>query len=284
MWFDTWAAIATAVATAAALFRVFGLPLKTLIKPVGCFFTISLTVPAVVAGGWVPPFSYGRMLVAELAVIIAWYVFVMRARWFQRQALLVTDPAQRDKVLARVEERLRNLVGTPKEMSADVRAGALVFLAGGVPQRAAELLRTADVSDLMGEELSLHFAHLAMAELASGDADRALEALDSIVTPPQDDDTATRLAATRALALAVTGSSGEALSILDGGASAHPSAPLTRAHAFAAKGDLGAARSELERVLGGNGGRAMLAAVVRHRGPASPVAQSLLDGPGTPYR
>jgi hypothetical protein len=283
MWLDTWAAIAIALVSAVALFLWLRMPMRVLFTPVGLFFVGSIVIVSVIAGGWTPPFSYTRAFIATLVVVFLWYARVFRGTFMQRQLLLVRDERRRDRVFARVEERLQNLIGTPAEMSAEIRGGAFVFLAGGAPQRAAELLRGADVSLLTREELALHFSHLAIAELQSGDALRALAALDSIASPPQDVELAAGLSDTRALALAVVGRSAEALAIVDSSAS-DAAAPMTRAHAFAADGDLGAARATLERVLVGDKGREALAAVVRHRGPASPVAQSMLDGPGTPYR
>ncbi|NUO52869.1 MAG: tetratricopeptide repeat protein [Polyangiaceae bacterium] len=282
-WFDTWAGVAVTVLTAFVLFRSVGLPLSFAFKPVGALFVVTLTVLPVLAGVWVQPFSYGRLLVAELVVIVAWYALVMRARWMQRQASLIADPAKRAAVLERVEKRIPALLSKPaKKVARDLRTAGLICLVCGKPERAVELLRTADVSDLDEEGLAGHIGNLAIAQLQLGDAPAALAALEGSAALSPGRGTAVRLAEVKALVLAVCGRQEEALALLPARGN-KITASLTRAHALAAGGDSEAARTELERFLAEHG-RESLEAVVRHRGPASPVAQSMLDAPGTPYR
>jgi len=163
---------------------------------------------------------------------------------------------------------------------------ALVLMAtgpltqAGMWGEARDRLRGLDDDALTEPQAVLRNQALATCELQFDDVDAAQSAIDRIRRPTEDA-IEMWLVAMEALLMAVRGQSEGALAHLgaeevDGNPSLRASHRLVHAHVLAARGDEEAALDEL-RLLRREAGAAGLERVRLPRGPASPLAERLLD-------
>ena len=163
---------------------------------------------------------------------------------------------------------------------------ALVLMAtgpltqAGMWDEARERLRSLDDDVLTEAQAVLRNQALATCELQFNDVDAAQHAIDRIQRPTEGS-IEVWLVAMEALLMAVRGQSDEALAHLgaqdvDDNASLRASHRLVHAHIRAARGDEKAALEEL-RSLQREAGSAGLERVRLPRGPASPLAERLLN-------
>jgi len=163
---------------------------------------------------------------------------------------------------------------------------ALVLMAtgpltqAGMWGEARDRLRGLDDDALTEPQAVLRNQALATCELQFDDVDAAQSAIDRIRRPTEDA-IEMWLVAMEALLMAVRGQSEGALAHLgaeevDGNPSLRASHRLVHAHVLAARGDEEAALNEL-RLLRREAGAAGLERVRLPRGPASPLAERLLD-------
>jgi hypothetical protein len=147
-------------------------------------------------------------------------------------------------------------------------------------EEARSWLRGLD-EEILGEPQSvLRNQALAMCELQFDDIDAAQRAIDRIARPT-DESIEVWLVATEALLLALRGDPERALARLgtqetSDNPSLRASHRLVRSHILASRGDEDAAVEEL-KVLHQEAGRAGLVRAIRPRGPASPLAEQLLQ-------
>jgi hypothetical protein len=185
-----------------------------------------------------------------------------------------TATAALDRLLARVRRR------------DEQRYIALVLMAtgpltqGGMWGEARERLRSLDDDVLTEPQAVLRNQALATCELQFGDVDGAQRAIDRIPRPTEDS-IEVWLVAIEALLMAVRGQSAKALAHLgtqdvDDNPSLRASHRLVHAHILAERGDEEAAVEEL-KALKREAGAAGLQRVRMPRGPASPLAERLLD-------
>lgn len=150
----------------------------------------------------------------------------------------------------------------------------------GMWDEARRLLRSLDESELSEPESVLRNQALATCELQFDDAEAAQVAIDRIRRPTEPS-IEVWLVAMEGLLMAVRGESERALAHLGAeDTSENPalraSHRLVHAHIYAARGDEEAALRELQ-VLREEAGRTGLERVLRPSGPATPLAQRLLD-------
>lgn len=155
----------------------------------------------------------------------------------------------------------------------------------GLWEEARSRLQGLDPATLSDAQSVLRNQALATCELQFDELDAAQAAIDAIRRPTEPS-IEVWLVAMEALLMAVRGESEAALSHLGAqDASDNPSLRashrLVHAHIFAARGDREAAVEELKR-LREEAGRAGIARVLKPRGPASEIAEQLLqeDDPG----
>ncbi len=179
-------------------------------------------------------------------------------------------------------ERLLDRVGRKDEQ----RHIALVLMATGPLTQAAmwgearEQLRSLNDDVLSEPQAVLRNQALATCELQFDDAEAAQRAIDRIHRPTESS-IEVWLVAMEALLMAVRGQSEKALAHLGGqdpedNPSLRASHRLVHAHILAERGDMEAALNEL-RSLQREAGRAGLERVMLPRGPASPLAERLLN-------
>ncbi|KPK14817.1 MAG: hypothetical protein AMJ62_11645 [Myxococcales bacterium SG8_38] len=163
---------------------------------------------------------------------------------------------------------------------------ALVLMAtgpltqAGMWNEARSRLRGLDDEVLTGPQSVLRNQALATCELQFDDIDAAQRAIDRI-SRPTESSIEVWLVALEALLMALRGDSERALGHLgtqdtEDNPSLRASHRLVRAHILASRSDEEAAVAELE-MLRREAGRAGLERVVRPRGPASPLAEQLLQ-------
>jgi len=163
---------------------------------------------------------------------------------------------------------------------------ALVLMAtgpltqAGMWTKARERLRSLDAQTLSEPQAVLRNQALATCELHFDDVDAAQRAIDEIERPTEGA-IEVWLVAMEALLMAVGGQSERALAHLGGqdvddDPSLRASHRLVHAHILAQRGDTEAALEEL-KCLRREAGRAGLERVIRPRGPASPLAEQLLN-------
>lgn len=180
---------------------------------------------------------------------------------------------------------LRRLLGRTRR-SDPQRHIALVLMAtgpltqAGLWGEARDGLRDLDDALLTEPQSVLRNQALATCELQFDDTDAAQRAIDQIARPTEPS-IEVWLVAMEALLMAVRGETERALAHLgaqdtDDNPSLKASHRLVHAHIYAARGDEEAAVEELT-VLGREAGPAGLQRVVRPRGPASALAERLLD-------
>ncbi|MFW2389339.1 MAG: hypothetical protein ACN4G0_13450 [Polyangiales bacterium] len=150
----------------------------------------------------------------------------------------------------------------------------------GMWSEARERLRSLDEVSLTEAQAVLRNQALATCELQFDDPEAAQEVIDRIARPTEGS-VEVWLVAMEALLMAIRGESEKALGHLGGQDAANDpslraSHRLVHAHVFAARGDTVAARDEL-RTLRKEAGRAGLERVILPRGPASDLAEALLD-------
>lgn len=149
----------------------------------------------------------------------------------------------------------------------------------GMWEEARTRLRSLDDHVLTEPQAVLRDQALATCELRFDDLDAAQRVIDRIERPTESS-IEVWLVAMEALLMAVRGQSEKALAHLGGqdvddNASLRASHRLVHAHIYAERGDTAAAEGELRTLLE-EAGRAGLERVLRPRGPASPLAESLL--------
>jgi len=163
---------------------------------------------------------------------------------------------------------------------------ALVLMAtgpltqAGMWTKARGRLRSLDAQTLSASQAVLRNQALATCELHFNDVDAAQRAIDEIERPTEGA-IEVWLVAMEALLMAVGGQSERALAHLGGqdvddDPSLRASHRLVHAHILAQRGDTEAALEEL-KCLRREAGRAGLERVIRPRGPASPLAEQLLN-------
>ena len=150
----------------------------------------------------------------------------------------------------------------------------------GLWGEARDHLRSLDEGALTEPQSVLRNQALATCELQFDDVESAQAAIDRI-TRPTEPSIEVWLVAMEALLMAVRGETEKALAHLgaqdtEDNPSLRASHRLVHAHIFAARGDEDAAIKELE-LLQKEAGRAGLERVIRPAGPASPLAERLLD-------
>ena len=153
----------------------------------------------------------------------------------------------------------------------------------GMWSQARERLRSLDDDVLTEAQAVLRNQALATCELQFNDVDAAQHAIDRIERPTEGT-IEVWLVAMEALLMAVRGQSAEALAHLgaqdvDDNPSLRASHRLVHAHILAGRGDMDGALEEL-RSLQREAGRAGLRRAKLPSGPASPLAEQLLDEAG----
>ena len=192
---------------------------------------------------------------------------------------------QEDDARATAGAALHRLLGRARTRDPQ-RHVALVLMAtgpltqAGMWAEAADLLRGLDDDALTESQSVLRNQALATCELQFDDVEAAQRAIDRIPRPTEGS-IEVWLVAMEALLMAVRGESERALGLLGAqdtkdNPSLRASHRLVHAHILAARGDEEAAKDELQ-TLREEAGRAGLERVIRPQGPATPLAQRLLE-------
>jgi hypothetical protein len=181
-------------------------------------------------------------------------------------------------------EALERLLERARRADPERHVGLVLMATGPLTQaglwaEAREQLRSLD-DDLTEAQSVLRNQALATCELRFDDVEAAQSAIDRIQRPTEPS-IEVWLVAMEALLMAVRGETEEALAHLgaqdsEDNPSLRASHRLVHAHIYAARGDQDAAERELQ-ALAQEAGRAGLERVVRPRGPASPLAERVLD-------
>jgi len=193
----------------------------------------------------------------------------------------VAEPDAQEQALAALEHVLDGVRSENPE-----RYVALVLMAtgplthAGAWEAARARLRSLGELPLTTAQSVLRNQALATCELQFDELDAAQEAIDRIERPTEPS-IEVWLVAIEALLMAVRGESERALAHLGGqdtsdNASLRASHRLVHAHIYAARGDVAAATTELER-LREEAGSSGLERVVRPRGPATGLAERMLE-------
>lgn len=182
-------------------------------------------------------------------------------------------------------EALERLLDRARRVDPEQHVGLVLMATGPLTQaglwaEAREQLNSLDEAPMTEAQSVLRNQALATCELQFDDVDAAQRAIDRIRRPTEPS-IEVWLVAMEALVMAVRGETEKAMAHLGAqdvgdNPSLRASHRLVHAHIYAARGDDDAAEGELQ-ALAAEAGRAGLERVVRPRGPASPLAERLLD-------
>jgi hypothetical protein len=223
-------------------------------------------------------------VIAGLIGLVLLLSSVRRMRYVRGLSILCQRLQEADACDAALRS-LERLFGRARR-SDPQRHIALVLMAtgpltqAGLWGEARDALRELDDELLTEPQSVLRNQALATCELQFDDANAAQSAIDRIARPTESS-IEVWLVAMEALIMAVRGETERALAHLGAeDTSDNPSLKashrLVHAHIYAARGDEDAAMQELT-ALEREAGRAGLRRVTRPRGPASPLAEQLLD-------
>ena len=263
----------------ATVLRSFvGSALTVLVVGTGAFFTLRATS--------MPPGEIGGVAAAVGAIVGVAMLFSSARRMRRVRGLsILCQRLQEDDAREPALRSLRRLLDRSRRNDPQQHIALVLMATGPLTQaglwgEAREQLRSLDDDSLTDPQLVLRNQALATCELQFDDVGSAQRAIDRIARPTEPS-IEVWLVAMEALMMAVRGETERALAHLgaqdtEDNPSLRASHRLVHAHIFAARGDEEAAIEELER-LREEAGRAGIERVILPRGPASTLAEELLQ-------